>query len=78
MKSVTPTQARKNWFRLLDEVAAGETVHIRRGDKLIVLKCETGPSPSVADYSDLISGKEVGEADQWGWQWSEEGIVPSP
>lgn len=78
MKSVTPTQARKNWFRLLDEVAAGEIVHIRRGDKLIVLRCETRQPEPAADYSKLINGKLLEQADEWGWEWSEEGVVPTP
>lgn len=72
MKSVTPTQARQTWFQLLDEVAAGEIVHIRRGDKLIVLKCEPSDAETV-DYRELIKGDHLDRADEWGWQWSEDG-----
>jgi hypothetical protein len=31
MKRVTASEARRNWFRLLDEVAAGAVVVIERG-----------------------------------------------
>ena len=78
MRSMTPTQVRKNWFRLLDEVAGGETIHIRRGDKLIVLKCEASELEVLPDYSELIDGNGLGEADQWGWEWNEEGVTPTP
>ncbi len=78
MKSVTPTDARKNWFRLLDEVAAGEVVHIRRGGKLIVLRCEPAELESVIDYSGLIGGSEVSQADQWSWDWDEDGLRSIP
>lgn len=77
MKSLTPTQARKNWFRLLDEVADGEVVEIRRGEKRIILRCERSESPSeVPDYSDLIQGDGIDQADQWGWSWDEENLDP--
>ena len=78
MKSVTPTDARKNWFRLLDEVAAGEVVHIRRGGKLIVLRCEDHELESETDYSGLIGGSSVSKADQWSWDWDDEGLRAIP
>lgn len=77
MKSVTASEARKNWFRLLDDVAAGEVVQIRRGRKNLVLRCEITPEECVAstDYHSLISASAIDEADRWGWDWSEEGLV---
>ena len=77
MKSVTPTEARKNWFRLLDEVASGEVVEIRRGASRIVLRCEPLPEEpcSAPDYSLLITAPDVEQADQWGWDWNDDGLV---
>jgi hypothetical protein len=40
MKRVTATEARKQWFRLLDEVAAGEVVVLERKGRQLVLRCE--------------------------------------
>lgn len=77
MKSVTPTEARKNWFRLLDEVASGEVIEIRRGLKRIVLRCEPLPNEAVShpDYSDLIAAANAEQADLWGWDWDDHGLL---
>lgn len=71
MKRVTASDARKNWFRLLDEVAAGETVVIERAGRRILIKREplavhetTAPA-----YGDLISASDAYCADEWGWTW---------
>ncbi|HEY4003447.1 MAG TPA: hypothetical protein VGO93_31555, partial [Candidatus Xenobia bacterium] len=68
MKSVTASEARKNWFRLLDEVAAGEVVAIRRGRKRLVLRCEANESELPPDYTSLIGGANLDQADQWSWE----------
>ena len=73
MKSVTASEARKNWFRLLDEVADGEVVVIRRGARNIVLRCESLQELPVPDYSQAVRS-EVDEADRWGWEWTDGGI----
>lgn len=82
MKRVTATEARKNWFRLLDEVADGEVVLIDRGGSRLVLKlaesgAQTSPIPS---YEGLIRVRKAEEADRWGWEWedSPEGLKPRP
>jgi antitoxin (DNA-binding transcriptional repressor) of toxin-antitoxin stability system len=76
MKRVTASEARRNWFRLLDEVAAGEVVVIERNGRRIVIERET-PTRSAAvpapDYTDLIEADESERADAWTWQWSEDG-----
>jgi antitoxin (DNA-binding transcriptional repressor) of toxin-antitoxin stability system len=74
MKRVTASEARKNWFRLLDEVARGEVVCIERGGRLITLKREPdlGQGTTVQDYRNLLRVPDVDRADQWGWSWSEE------
>ena len=75
MKRVTASDARRNWFRLLDEVAAGEVVRIERGGQTIVLRREERaavrePAP---DYSAVLRAPSADEADRWGWSWDEAG-----
>ena len=74
MKRVTASEARKNWFRLLDEVVQGEVVCIERGGRRIVLKREPEASDTVAlpDYGELLRVRNADEAHQWRWSWSEE------
>jgi hypothetical protein len=75
VKRVTASEARKNWFRLLDEVAQGAVVCIERGGRRIVLRREpdAGEAAILPDYSDLLLVPGVDEADQWGWSWPGEG-----
>ena len=72
MKRVTASDARKNWFRLLDEVAAGEIVSIERGGRTILIRREEEPRPvpAIPDYSSLVRAPRVGEADRWRWSWA--------
>lgn len=80
MKRVTATDARKNWFRLLDEVVEGEVVLIEReGARLVLKLAEQGdPLAKIPDYRELIHGPELEKADQWGWEWDglSEGLQP--
>jgi len=41
MKHVTASEARKNWFKLLDEASNGESIAINRNGKSLVLRLET-------------------------------------
>ena len=66
MKRVTASEARKNWFRLLDEAANGEVIAIQRNDKKLILKAQKSQS-RVPSYKGLIGGK-VDDADTWGWE----------
>ena len=71
MKRVTPSQARREWFRLLDEVASGEVIVLERKGQRLVLRRESiraGASPP--DYSKLIRVTGDDDADQWKWMWS--------
>ena len=69
MKRVTATEARKNWFRLLDEVAEGEVVLIEKDGVLLrlVLAEPAEPSAEIPDYRELIRVLDADPADQWGW-----------
>ncbi|MGH9338222.1 MAG: type II toxin-antitoxin system Phd/YefM family antitoxin [Acidobacteriota bacterium] len=81
MKRVSASEARKNWFRLLDEAAAGEVVVIDRKGKRIVLKQECPDEISkerIPDYTQLLRVSEPEQADQWRWEWLEEGLIFVP
>ena len=73
MKRVTASDARKNWFRILDEVAAGEVVVIDRGGRRILITRETSAvhEQAAPSYGDLIRGPHADRADRWGWSWEE-------
>ncbi len=83
MKKITATEARKDWFRLLDEVAAGEVAIIERHGRRLRLarEEENSDSPAVPDYSALIRAQALDEADLWTWEWpanadSGDGLLP--
>jgi antitoxin (DNA-binding transcriptional repressor) of toxin-antitoxin stability system len=72
MKRVTATEARKSWFRILDEVVAGEEVCVERNGRRIVLRAEEEAieSAEVPDYGRLLQVPAAEEADRWGWEWT--------
>jgi antitoxin (DNA-binding transcriptional repressor) of toxin-antitoxin stability system len=74
MKRVTASEARKNWFRLLDEVASGEVVVIERRGRRVVLhreeKAEGRQAKMAKDYGKLLQVPEEEGADAWSWDWS--------
>jgi hypothetical protein len=75
MKRVTASEARRSWFRLLDEVAGGEVVVVERSGKRIEIRREreaegSRPAP---DYSAVLRAPADAEhADRWSWTWAEE------
>lgn len=78
MKRVTASEARRNWFRLLDEVVAGETVVVERDGVRVVLRRESARR-SVREtpcYDDVIAIPHADQADRWGWEWEEGGLRP--
>lgn len=77
MKRVTASEARKNWFRLLDEVADGATVVIERAGRRILLRREEpGGEAELPDYSELIRVPDAEGAAGWRWDWpGEEGEI---
>jgi len=75
MKRITASEARRNWFRILDEVAAGEVVVVERNGKAIQLRRAPRADRvrEVPDYTHLLRAPEGAEhAERWGWEWSEE------
>ena len=74
MKRVTASEARRNWFRLLDEVVQGAEVCIERGGRRIILKLEpeVDEGATLPDYASLLRVPRLEEAHRWGWWWSEE------
>jgi hypothetical protein len=71
MKRVTASDARKNWFRLLDEVAAGAVVSIERGGRSILLQRapSTKDAGETPDYHALVRAAHLEQADRWSWDW---------
>jgi hypothetical protein len=68
MKQVSATEARKNWFTLLDEAARGEVIAIRRNDKNLILKLEKSKR-ATPDYKKSIDFPDADNAETWGWEW---------
>lgn len=73
MKQITASEARKNWFRLLDEVATGEVVVLERKGCRIVLRRADPPADAAAhqlpDYKELLRVRDADHADRWTWEW---------
>ena len=78
MKHVTASEARKNWFKLLDEASNGESIAINRNGKKLVLQLEVRKRrEKIPDYRKLIQIPDAENADKWGWKWTERrGLVP--
>ena len=69
VKSVTATQLRKDLFRLLDDVVAGEPVVVERKGRRVELSLAPLSTQEIEegrpDYSDLVAAAEVQDADLW-------------
>jgi hypothetical protein len=76
MKHVTASEARKNWFKLLDEAARGEVIAIQRDDKKLILKAAKTKSRQ-PNYKKLIQFPDVDDAHTWGWEWKGPGQLAS-
>jgi len=78
MKHVTASEARKHWFKLLDEAANGESIAIERNGKRLVLRSEEQKrKEKIPDYSRVIQVPDAENADKWGWKWTERrGLTP--
>jgi antitoxin (DNA-binding transcriptional repressor) of toxin-antitoxin stability system len=77
MKRVTASEARRNWFKLLDEAAKGEVIAIQRDDKQLVLRLHK-QTKSVPNYKKLFQATDADDADKWGWEWTaSKGLKPA-
>ena len=76
MKRLTASEARKNWFRVLDEVAAGEVVVLERKGQRLVLRREdkkvAKSKQQFPDYTRLLRVLDADQVDQWSWDWQGE------
>ena len=81
MKQVTASEARKNWFRLLDEALDGEVIAVqRKGHRLVLRREDVAKSRNTKasrQYKRLLHVPDDEKADQWSWDWrgSERGLV---
>jgi len=82
MKKVTASEARKHWFRLLDEAAHGEVIVVQRQGRRLVLRREelsdAEDTTRPPEYRRLLRVPEADKADRWSWEWrgSHRGLVP--
>jgi antitoxin (DNA-binding transcriptional repressor) of toxin-antitoxin stability system len=81
MEQVTASEARRQWFRLLDEAAQGEIVVVhRKGRRLVLRREETDKAKRTSmrpAYRRLLRVPRVDQADRWSWEWSSEGRLAS-
>lgn len=72
MKRVTASDARKNWFRLLDEVLGGEVVCIDRNGRRILIRMDDEVDRAEVqppDYAAVLRAPGAESADAWRWSW---------
>ena len=77
MKKVTASEARKHWFRLLDEAAQGEVIVVQRKGRRVVLRREelndAGDGAARPEYHRLLHAPGADKADRWSWEWRDAG-----
>jgi hypothetical protein len=81
MKHVKASEARKHWFRLLDDALRGEVIAVERKGQRVVLRREelsdTQKLKGSAQYKKLLRVPRADNVDQWSWEWRpERGLVP--
>ena len=73
MKNVTASEARKNWFRLLDEALDGEVIAVQRKGRRLVLRREeladNRNARGTRQYKRLLRVPSAEKADRWSWEW---------
>lgn len=81
MKNVTASEARKHWFRLLDEALRGEVIAVqRKGQRLVLHREESSKTRNAKggrQYKRLLRVPGADKADRWSWEWRgpERGLV---
>lgn len=73
VKNVNASEARKHWFRLLDEALEGEVIVVqRKGRRLVLRREESTDKKNGGDtrrYKNLLRVPDADRADQWSWEW---------
>ena len=73
MKNVTASEARKHWFRLLDEALDGEVIAVQRKGHRLVLRREelagAANAKGTRQYKRLLHVPGADKADRWSWEW---------
>ena len=73
MKRIAASDARRNWFRILDDVISGEVVVVERKGRSVILRCEDleaeAETANGPDYRPLLQAPDLDQADRWGWEW---------
>lgn len=73
MRQVSATEARKNFFTLLDWAAGGETVIIKRkGDSLRLIREKPRKKKASFRYGRYFH-TSTDKADSWLWDWDPQG-----
>ena len=75
MKQLSATEARRNFFHLLDEAARGHPVFIEKRGVVIRMTRERKSdrkSFSGFDYKPYFKGETLDDADRWSWDWNPE------
>jgi hypothetical protein len=69
VKKATASEARKHWFRILDDAAQGEVIVLERKGRRLVLRREELDKPGAAgkarDYRRLLRVPDADKADRW-------------
>ncbi len=73
MRNVNASDARKHWFRLLDEALNGEVIIVqRKGRRLVLRREDSAKNRNGADaprYKKLLRVPNADQADRWSWEW---------
>jgi hypothetical protein len=73
MKRVSASEARKLWFRLLDEALDGEVIVVERRGRRVILKAEDAEPEKderqPPDYSKFLQAPDD-LPENWHWEWS--------
>jgi hypothetical protein len=81
MKNVKASEARKNWFRLLDDALRGEVIAIeRKGGRILLRREEPRDAKSAKrsqEYKKVLKVPRADEADRWSWEWRGPGDLVS-
>ena len=73
MKLIKASEARKQWFRLLDDALRGEVIAVeRKGQRVVLQRQENSRSTRAKDsinYRKLLKVPRADDADRWSWDW---------